>query len=92
MATQTSVVAAPYIFATGLEVLPLGGFTGTVPEPSPAALAALVKSGRFHIALVASPAASPAATWIAAHCLLVGKPSGSSKSAARGLTVYYCNS
>jgi 4-amino-4-deoxy-L-arabinose transferase-like glycosyltransferase len=92
MATQSSVVAAPYIFATGLEVLPLGGFTGTVSEPSPAALAAMVKAGKFHIALVASPGASPAAAWIAAHCLLVGQPTGPPSSVAHRLKIYYCNS
>jgi 4-amino-4-deoxy-L-arabinose transferase-like glycosyltransferase len=91
MAVQTSAIAAPYIFATGQEVLALGGFTGTVPEPSPAALGALVSSGQFHLALVASPGASAAASWIAAHCLLVGRPTGGG-SVVPTLKVYYCNS
>ena len=34
MATQTSVLAASLIFATGQEVLPIGGYTGTIPDPS----------------------------------------------------------
>ena len=34
MATQTSAVAAPFIYDSGREVLPIGGFTGTIPEPS----------------------------------------------------------
>ncbi len=35
MATQTSAVAAPFIYDTGQEVVPIGGiFTGTIPEPS----------------------------------------------------------
>ncbi len=34
MAAQTSAVAALYIYATGQEVLPLGGYTGTIPTPT----------------------------------------------------------
>ena len=37
MATQTSAVAAPFIYDSGKEVLPIGGYTGTIPEPSGAA-------------------------------------------------------
>ena len=91
MAAQTSAVAAPYIFATGLEALPLGGYTGAVAEPSPAALAAMVASDQFHVALVASPGASPAAAWIVAHCLAVGQATGG-PSLGRNLKIYYCNS
>jgi 4-amino-4-deoxy-L-arabinose transferase-like glycosyltransferase len=91
MAAQTSAVAAPYIFATGQEVLPLAGWTGTGPEPSSAAVAAMVKSRQFHVALIASPGASPATAWIAAHCLNLGKPAGV-PSIVPNLKVYYCNS
>ena len=38
MATQTSVLAAPIIFTTGQEILPIGGYTGTIPEPAVAAV------------------------------------------------------
>lgn len=38
MATQASALAAPFIWASGKEVLPVGGFTGTIPEPSLPAL------------------------------------------------------
>ncbi|HUD17470.1 MAG TPA: glycosyltransferase family 39 protein, partial [Acidimicrobiales bacterium] len=31
LATQTSALAAPYIYQSGREVLPIGGFTGTIP-------------------------------------------------------------
>ena len=34
MATQTSAVAAPFIYDTGQEVLPIGGYSGSIPEPS----------------------------------------------------------
>ena len=31
MATQTSAVAAPFIYDSGREVLPIGGYTGNDP-------------------------------------------------------------
>ena len=34
MAAQTSALASGFVYATGQEVLPLGGYTGTTPEPS----------------------------------------------------------
>jgi hypothetical protein len=92
MATQTAALAAPYIFATGQEVVPLGGFTGTVSEPSPAALADMVSAGRFRLALLTSPGVSQSTSWIAGHCLPVGPPTGSSPSVlVQHLAVYYCN-
>jgi 4-amino-4-deoxy-L-arabinose transferase-like glycosyltransferase len=91
MATQTSALASPYIFATGQEVLPLGGFTGTVPEPSLTSLAGLVSSGQFRLALVSSPGAAASTSWIARHCLLVGRQQGKSPSAlVPHLDIYYC--
>ena len=94
MATQTAALAAPYIFATGQEVLPLGGFTGTVPEPSPGSLAAMVSSDRFRLALITSPAASESTSWVAAHCLPLGGPTGGTSPAllVPRLGAYYCNS
>ena len=60
-AAQTSAVAAPYIYVTGEEVLPLGGYTGTEPAPSARAVASSILEQKFHLALVASPGASPGA-------------------------------
>ena len=84
MAAQTSAVAAPYIYATGQEVLPLGGFTGTQPSPTSATVRTLVAKSRFHLALVRPPSASASAAFVTAHCLRVpprpgaaGVPSGS---------------
>ena len=45
MAAQTSAVAAPYIYATGDEVLPLGGYTGTTPAPSVAQTRSMIARG-----------------------------------------------
>lgn len=91
MATQTAALASAYIFATGQEVLPLGGFTGAAVEPSPTSLAAMVSSGRFHVALVTSPSATGSTSWIAAHCLRLGQPAGTSPAITiPRLQVYYC--
>jgi hypothetical protein len=38
MAVYTSAVAAGFISASGKEILPIGGFTGTIPEPTLAQL------------------------------------------------------
>ena len=53
MATQTSVLAAPFIYATGQEVLPIGGYTGTAPSPTVANVRNMVALGRFHLVLAA---------------------------------------
>ena len=45
MATQTAVLAAPFIWASGREVVPIGGFTGTIPEPTLATLQDLIRTG-----------------------------------------------
>jgi len=91
MATQTSALAAPYIYATGQEVLPLGGFTGTQPSPKAATVRKLVAKGRFHLALVATPSASASAAFVTTHCLLVPPPPGQPASPlAPKIKIYYC--
>jgi 4-amino-4-deoxy-L-arabinose transferase-like glycosyltransferase len=89
MAAQTSAVAAPYIYATGEEVLPLGGYTGTIPAPSTAATRAMIAAGDFHLALVASPGATQSTHYIARHCLHL-PPSGNKASVAPRLRIYFC--
>ncbi len=90
MAAQTSAVAAPYIYATGQEVLPLGGYTGTQPSPSAATVRTMVANGRFHLALVASPAASASAAFVAAHCPRVPARPGQGSVVAPKIKIYYC--
>jgi 4-amino-4-deoxy-L-arabinose transferase-like glycosyltransferase len=82
VATQTSAVASVFIYASGLEVLPIGGFTGTIPSPTLPQLQADIRAGRFHLVL-AAPSRDPRLRWIATHCLKVGKPKA-------GLDNYYC--
>jgi 4-amino-4-deoxy-L-arabinose transferase-like glycosyltransferase len=47
MATQSWSQAAPYILATGGEVLPIGGFSGSVPSPTLRHFQHLVDAGQL---------------------------------------------
>jgi 4-amino-4-deoxy-L-arabinose transferase-like glycosyltransferase len=82
LAVQTSAVASVFIYASGLEALPIGGFTGTIPSPTLGQLKTDIRQGLFHLVL-AAPSADPRLRWIAAHCLKVGKPKA-------GLNTYFC--
>jgi 4-amino-4-deoxy-L-arabinose transferase-like glycosyltransferase len=91
MAAQTSAVAAVFIYATGEEVVPLGGYTGTIPAPSVAAVRSMIAHRDFHLALIASPAATPATAYVVAHCLHVAQPGGRPASVlAPKLMIFYC--
>ncbi|MFE2103230.1 ArnT family glycosyltransferase [Streptomyces sp. NPDC059468] len=74
--------AAPYVIAANAPVLPMGGFTGRVPYPAPAAFHRLIGSGRLRYVVLSRvdllPGARtgrlPAGTlvrWTTAHCRLV---------------------
>jgi len=54
MAVTSWSQAAPYIEATGQEVLPMGGFSGTVPSPTLARIQELVGTGQLRYFLLAS--------------------------------------
>ena len=89
MATQTSVLAAPLIFATGQEVLPIGGYTGTIPEPTVANLRSMVAAGTFHLVLVAAHSRDPRILWIARHCQRVPTPPNPGSDVGP-LDTFYC--
>lgn len=91
MATETAALAAPFIFYSGLEVLPIGGFTGTIPSPSLRDIVALVRHNVFHLVLQAPSTSDPRLRWIAGHCLDVGRRTAPSSSGpSLRLAVYYC--
>ena len=90
MATQTSALAAPFIFDSGQEVLPIGGFTGTNPEPSLPAIKSMVREGRFHLVLQSPSTTDPRLTWIARHCISVPQPTGTSIPVPNRYAIYYC--
>jgi len=67
MAAQTSFLAAIFIYASGREVLPIGGFTGTIPSPTLSQLQADIREAKFHIVLALS-LTDPRIQWIAGNC------------------------
>jgi len=71
--TDTSIVAAPYILASGLEVLPVGGFTGAIPSPTLRQIRIDIAFGRVRLAVVPvhPPGHDPRIVWIRTHCRLV---------------------
>jgi len=82
LATQTSTIASGLAYTSGQEVLPIGGFTGTIPEPTLAQLKTDVAKGQFHVVL-AGHIRDPRIEWIAAHCPIVGHPTDA-------ITSYFC--
>jgi 4-amino-4-deoxy-L-arabinose transferase-like glycosyltransferase len=58
MAVGSWETASPYILATGQEVMPLGGFSGTVPSPTLAAVKDLVRTGQLRFFLISGNGAS----------------------------------
>lgn len=54
MATTSWNAAAPYIEAAGQMVLPMGGFSGSVPEPTLTAFQQLVHTGQLKFVLVSA--------------------------------------
>jgi len=81
LATYTSLLAAPLIYATGQEVLPIGGFQGTNPSPTLSHLQRLIAQGQLHLILGPTDA-DPRMRWAAAHCRHVAP--------VAGLPVLYC--
>ncbi|MFF7633092.1 ArnT family glycosyltransferase [Kitasatospora sp. NPDC008050] len=51
LATIGWSAAQPYILATGEKVLPMGGFSGQIPQPTLSAFTALVRQGKLHFVL-----------------------------------------
>jgi len=81
MAVSSWSEAGPYILATGQEVMDMGGFSGTVPEPTLAAVRQLVRSGQLRFFLLSGGGAGAGfaagdrgstsatiATWVRSAC------------------------
>jgi len=89
MATQTAVLAAPFIWASGQEVVPIGGFTGTIPEPTLAQLRRLISTGMVRTFLQSPTTTDPRLTWIARNCLRV-RARTTGQRTVLPLAVYFC--
>jgi len=91
MAVQTSVLAATFIYHSGLEVLPIGGFTGTIPAPSLPRLESMIEHDDFHLVLQSPTTTDPRLVWIANHCISLGDKQGAGPtSSSLNLALYYC--
>jgi len=88
MATQTSALASPFIYVSGQEVFPIGGFTGTIPEPSLATIKSMIRAGDFHLVLQSPSTTDPRLRWIAQHCIAVPTPAGVPPGAR--YAIFYC--
>ncbi len=78
MATDSSILAAPYILATGREILPIGGFQGGIPAPTLAQLRGYIDSGQVRAILVPRASGDPRIVWIHAHCTAPEQPGSAS--------------
>ena len=76
MATDSSILAAPYILATGQEILPIGGFQGGIPAPTLAQLQSYIASGQVRAMLVPRASDDPRIVWIHDHCAAPEQSSG----------------
>ncbi len=104
LAVQSWTAASPYILATGQEVMPLGGFSGSVPSPTLAHFRALIKSGQLKYVLLGgtSQGAGPSsasggsqataiASWVERSCKAVPAKDYGGGSASSP-TLYECSS
>ena len=87
LATDSSILAAPFILATGKEVLPIGGFQGGIPAPSLAELRRRIAAGEVRAFLVPRSSDDPRIAWIHSHC---APPPESQRSSSAPTALYDC--
>ncbi len=90
LVTDSSILAAPFILATGREVLPIGGFQGGVPAPSLSDLQRRIAAGEVRAFLVPTISDDPRIVWIHSHCK-PREPHGSGNSST-STELYECAS
>jgi 4-amino-4-deoxy-L-arabinose transferase-like glycosyltransferase len=102
LAVQSWSDASAYILATGQEVLPMGGFSGSVPEPTLARVRQLVATGQLRFFLLGAGGAGPGgggsgsaaaqvASWVESSCATIpGQDYGATSGAAGSETLYVC--
>jgi len=71
LGADTSALAAAFIYYTGAEVLPIGGYDGGVPAPTLQQLENEVASGEVRVFFIPVEPHTPASriAWIQAHCV-----------------------
>jgi 4-amino-4-deoxy-L-arabinose transferase-like glycosyltransferase len=105
LAVQSWTEASAYILVTGQEVMPMGGFSGSVPEPTLARVRQLVAIGQLRFFLLggavggfgggagrgAGGPAAQVAGWVESSCATVpGQDYGATSGAAGAETLYVC--
>jgi 4-amino-4-deoxy-L-arabinose transferase-like glycosyltransferase len=105
LAVQSWTEASAYILVTGQEVMPMGGFSGSVPEPTLARVRQLVATGQLRYFLLGGAgggfgggpgrdrggAAAQVASWVESSCATVpGQDYGATSGAAGSETLYVC--
>ena len=96
--------ASAYILATGQEIMPMGGFSGSVPEPTLARVRQLVATGQLRFFLLsgaggfgapgrggAGGTAAQVASWVESACAAVPAADYGAASGSGG-TLYTCES
>ena len=70
LATDSSLVAAPFVYYTGREILPIGGYLGGVPAPSLTQLRRYIATKELHTFLIPvyPPSRDPRIVWLENHC------------------------
>lgn len=85
LAVDSSILAAPFILATGREILPIGGFQGGIPSPTLDRLRRYISAGEVRAFLVPRVSSDPRIVWIRATC----KTSDTSASGEQSATALY---
>jgi 4-amino-4-deoxy-L-arabinose transferase-like glycosyltransferase len=94
--------ASAYILATGQEIMPMGGFSGSVPEPTLARVRQLVATGQLRFFLLGGTGGGPGrggadgtaaqvTSWVESACAVVPARDYGAASGGAG-TLYECGS
>jgi 4-amino-4-deoxy-L-arabinose transferase-like glycosyltransferase len=102
LAVQGWNEASAYILATGQEVLPMGGFSGSVPEPTLARVRQLVATGQLRFFLLGTAIGGPGGgrgastaqvvSWVESACAVVPAQAYGASSGVTAGTLYQCGS
>ncbi|HYB24275.1 MAG TPA: glycosyltransferase family 39 protein [Solirubrobacteraceae bacterium] len=85
LVTDSSILAAPYILATGREILPIGGYQGGAPSPTLADLRRRIAAQEVRAFLVPELGSDPRTAWITKHCKPVEAHGGPPSATATAL-------
>jgi 4-amino-4-deoxy-L-arabinose transferase-like glycosyltransferase len=71
LAVDSSILAAPFILATGEEIIPIGGYQGGAPAPQLRDLQHRIAAGEVRAFIVPVVSGDPRVEWITTHCKTV---------------------